>query len=374
MILKRIKIQNFRNIRRLMIEPDMVNVLYGPKKNKKTSVLEAISSLALGRSFRGSQTSHLINNESQELTISAQIERDNGNIIDSVGLMRSRSRVNTPTQISINGKHTNKLIDIVDKLCIQVIHPLGNELITGSPEGRRNFLDWGVYYSEPDFKEYWIKYKKIINQRNVLLKDRSNSFSKSVLTVWDDALASLSEKINSLRNIYLSELAPELEMITNKFLPNFKFHFELSKGWPNGVELKDLLALNFEKDRNLGYTFYGCHRAELKIKANKYPASETLSRGQSKLLVCAMRLAQGNVLAKQIHKNCIYLVDDINSELDQCSRELLIHEMLGCKNQIFITNINDDIMFPNDVNPNLINIQDQLKISQSQESIFSSVS
>ena len=172
-----------------MIEPDMVNVLYGPNGCGKTSVLEAISSLALGRSFRGSQTSHLINNESQELTISAQIERDNGNIIDSVGLMRSRSRVNTPTQISINGKHTNKLIDIVDKLCIQVIHPLGNELITGSPEGRRNFLDWGVYYSEQDFKGYWIRYKKIKNQRNVLLEDRSTSFSKSVLSVWDDALA-----------------------------------------------------------------------------------------------------------------------------------------------------------------------------------------
>ena len=54
-----------------MIEPDMVNVLYGPNGCGKTSVLEAISSLALARSFRGSQTSHLINKESQELTISA---------------------------------------------------------------------------------------------------------------------------------------------------------------------------------------------------------------------------------------------------------------------------------------------------------------
>ena len=123
----------------------------------------------------------------------------------------------------------------------------------------------------------------------------------------------------------------------------------------------DLLGLNFEKDRNLGYTFYGCHRADLKIKANQYPASETLSRGQSKLLVCAMRLSQGIVLSKQTHKNCIYLVDDINSELDQRSMDLLIEEILNSRHQLFITNITDDLKFPNVNNVKLINIQEQIK-------------
>ena len=140
MILRRICIENFRNIRHLELVPDMINVLYGPNGCGKTSVLESISSLALGRSFRKTKTSNLINYDSQNFLLTAQIERDDNSITDTVGMKRSRSR-SVPLQISINGHHTNKLIDVVDKLCTQIIHPQGGELITGAPEERRAFLD-----------------------------------------------------------------------------------------------------------------------------------------------------------------------------------------------------------------------------------------
>ena len=109
-----------------------------------------------------------------------------------------------------------------------------------------------------------------------------------------------------------------------------------------------MLDSNLEKDRILGYTFYGCHRADLKIKCNNFSASETLSRGQLKLLVCAMRLAQGSLLKQQIGKSCVYLIDDLSSELDPISREILLNDLKDCKSQVFLTIISKDIQTPSD--------------------------
>ena len=360
MLIKRIYIQNFRNIAHLDIRPDQsVNLICGQNGSGKTSFLEAISCLALGRSFRGAKTPHLIKHNEQSFVLSSEIAQDNSVLSDTIGIMRSRNR-GDPVQISINGQRTNRLIDIIDKLCIQIIHPQGTELITGSPEERRAFLDWGVYYSCPQFKQQWMDYRRILGQRNALLKDRSRNISPSMFTVWDDMLCSLSENITLMRENYLAEIKAELNRITANFLPEIKFDFSLSQGWEKGLKLRDLLSLNIEKDRNLGYTFYGCHRADLKIKTNQSPASETLSRGQIKLLVCAMRLSQGAELLRQTKKSCVYLVDDINSELDQHSRSLLLNEILESNNQLFITNITNDIEFPGVKTPKLIDITQEI--------------
>ncbi len=360
MLIKRIYIQNFRNIKHLDIKPDLnVNLIFGPNGSGKTSFLEALSCLALGRSFRGAKTPHLIAHDEQSFVLSTEIQQDQSISTDTIGMMRTRTRGES-VQISINGQRTNRLIDIIDKLCVQIIHPQGTELITGSPEERRAFLDWGVYYTFPRFKELWMDYRRILGQRNALLKDRSRNIPSSMFTVWDDMLCELSEKITSMREHYLADIRPELNRITAKFLPEIKFDFSLSQGWEKGLKLRDLLSLNIEKDRNLGYTFYGCHRADLKIKTNQSPASETLSRGQIKLLVCAMRLSQGSDLFKENNQSCVYLVDDINSELDQHSRSLLLSEILENNNQLFITNITKDIEFLGIKTPKLIDIQQEI--------------
>ncbi|MDD7021539.1 MAG: DNA replication/repair protein RecF [Aeromonadales bacterium] len=352
MIISRLLIQDFRNIGHLDLRPsETINIIHGPNGSGKTSVLEAISYLALGHSFRNANVHHLIKNDRDSFTLSAAVTQENGEH-DTLGISRVRGKAKD-LAISINGARLPRLLDLVDRVCVQIIHPDGYMLVSGTPDNRRGFLDWGVYYTEPDFKKNWIQYRRILAQRNALLKSGG---SNAQFEIWDGMLAELSESITEMRQKYLDEIQDVMQDTLAMFLGGLKFRFTLSQGWENGKKLKEILKLNLEKDRVLGYTFYGCHRADLKIRVNQYPAGDTLSRGQIKLLVCAMRLSQGKILQKMTGRKCIYLIDDLNSELDSNSRRLLLDEISASSNQIFITNITRETSLPDNRDPSFIDM------------------
>ena len=81
------------------------------------------------------------------------------------------------------------------------------------------------------------------------------------------------------------------------------------------------IGKNVERDRQLTYTAHGPHKADLRIRADGAPVEDTLSRGQLKLLMCALRLAQGEFLTRESGRRCLYLIDDFASELDDERRE-----------------------------------------------------
>ena len=332
-------IQNFRNIAWLDVEPSLgINIIYGPNGSGKTSFLEAISYLACGKSFRSSKYKNLISQFADNFTVSANII-DEAKIKHTLGISRDRSRDND-LKISVNSNKSSRIYDLADKLCVQVIHPQSYELIMGSPDTRRQFIDWGVYYSMQDYKNLWNKYRKILVQRNSLLKSKA---SREEIVVWDDLLCEYSEQITKYRKEYLKEFNEIFSEKIKKFLPGFSINCSLSQGWDSRSNLRSLLSLNLEKDKVLGYTFYGCHRADLKIKSCQQAASDILSRGQLKLLICAMKLSQGSLLFRQKGRRCIYLIDDLTSELDCLSRKLLLNDLSGFSNQVFITNIAGDL-------------------------------
>ncbi|MGN0915380.1 MAG: DNA replication/repair protein RecF [Succinivibrio sp.] len=358
MLIERLIITNYRNIVSLDVEPSKnFNIIYGPNGSGKTSFLEAISYLGLGHSFRKARLHSLINNEMPFFAISAKIADDKGIRSDNIGILRYKdSKQNS--LISINSSKSNKLSDLVSYLSVQVIHPQGIELVLDGPELRRAYLDWGLYYSNKEFVSVWSNYRKLLAQRNMLLK-RGDKLDD--IKLWDDTFCNYANRLTELREKYLEDLTPILNEKLSKFLPNFSFTFHYSKGWENRCSLRSLLDLNLEKDRVLGYTFYGCHRADLKVKCNNSAASETLSRGQLKLLVCALRLSQGQLLRNDSGINCIYLLDDLSSELDPNSRQLLLDELHACGCQVFMTNISKDLGFQEFGDVSYLDIHQALK-------------
>lgn len=401
MYIKRLLINDFRNLEYVELTPcSGFNFICGPNGSGKTSIIEAIHYLSLARSFRTSSYQYLIRQGQPQFTLFAQVQADNAELDTTIGLLRPR---NGEPVIKINSDPITRMVDLIDHIYVQIIHPQGVELITKSAEVRRAFIDWGVYYTDPEFKQLWLQYRKTLKQRNTLLRrdgpkrryqspfsdftpqltesiaglqgeasltlnaalasnlgfeqqnfgcdkhgfDKPN-FGFDEMGVWDEALARLSEQITQKRQAYLEQLQVILQEIVGQFLPDFHLKFELNQGWEKGQDLRVLLAQNLEKDRGLGYTLYGCHRADLKIKNNNISAGATLSRGQLKMLVYAMRLAQGMLLRQLTNRTCIYLIDDLNSELDDRAQRILLDTLVSCQHQVFISNIQQELLFPSD--------------------------
>ena len=133
----------------------------------KTSVIEAIHYLSLARSFRTSSYQYLIKQGRPCFNIFALVQEDEEGVDTTIGMSRSRGE---NAVIKINSDQVSRMIDLIDLICVQIIHPQGVELITKEAEGRRSFIDWGVYYTNPEFKNLWLQYRKILKQRNSLLR------------------------------------------------------------------------------------------------------------------------------------------------------------------------------------------------------------
>ena len=115
-----------------------------------------------------------------------------------------------------------------------------------------------------------------------------------------------------------------------------------SCGWDTEKKYSQYLIDSREKDAQRGFTQAGAHRADLKVKVGKLAAADVLSRGQQKLLVAALRLAQGKLLQKQTGRRPIYLVDDLPAELDKRHRERFVEALFDTGSQVFITCVDVD--------------------------------
>ncbi len=117
------------------------------------------------------------------------------------------------------------------------------------------------------------------------------------------------------------------------------------RGWDKKQALAEVYDKQRERDIQQGFTGSGPHRADLRIRYRGTNAAETLSRGQQKLVVCALRVAQGYLLSEIAGRECLYLIDDLPAELDAAHRQALcgLLERMGC--QVMATCIHpDDLM------------------------------
>jgi DNA replication and repair protein RecF len=309
------------------------NVFYGVNGSGKTSILEAIYLLSSGKSFRHHHTQAIIHNTQSALSVFGWILTENG-LKRPAGIEKTKEG---KTQIRLDGESISSTAPLAECLPLQIIHPESDILITGSPKWRRQFLDWGLFHVEPSFFNAWQRLQKVTKQRNAVLKQTQD---KMQVSSWDAEYVQFSDIVSNYRKTYVFEFQTYFQEMMRFFLPHKKLVLSYLRGWPENVNLLDVLSKNFFRDIQLGYTFYGPQRDDLGVYYENSPASEVLSRGEQKLAVTALRLAQGRFLKEKTQKKCIYLLDDFAAELDTLHRRQVVETLSHLQSQIFLTTIN----------------------------------
>lgn len=334
MILSRLLIRDFRNIANADLPlATGFNFLVGPNGSGKTSILEAIYTLGHGRAFRSIQAGRVIRHDCEEFILHGRLDQQPHERSLSVGLSKNRQG---DSKVRIDGSDGHKIAELAKMLPIQLITPEGFTLLNGGPKYRRAFIDWGCFHNEPRFFTAWVNLKRLLKQRNAALRQvtRYNQIQH-----WDRELAPLATEISQWRAEYIAGISEDIEKTCQQFLPEFTLSISFQQGWDKESEYAELLARQFERDKSLTYTASGPHKADLRIRADGTPVEDMLSRGQLKLLMCALRLAQGEYFTRQSGQKCLYLLDDFASELDAGRRQLLAERLKSTQAQVFVSAI-----------------------------------
>lgn len=332
-MLTRLDIHSVRNLDQARLDGLVrTNIIYGPNGSGKTSILEAIHLLSTARSFRSTTARPVISHGIDRLTIYGEITRNDRFL--PLGIQRDRSG---GADIRVSGAPVRSAADLAAELPVLVLNSDSFDLLTGSPRDRRRFLDWGVFHVEPGFFGSWQRFQRCIKQRNALL--RRDKIHGDELDTWSFELAAAGESLTRSREAYFSRLQTRFSQVIESVLPDsapVSLHFR--RGWDRDRDYLQVLREGLSVDLEHGYTHSGPQRADIRILSGDASAADTLSRGQQKLVVSALKLAQGHLYAEdQFSGECVFLLDDLPSELDAWHLRLVCDEISRMGAQVFIS-------------------------------------
>lgn len=339
-MIQKLTITRVRNIEQASLQPSAgINILYGDNGSGKTSVLEAIHLLGVARSFRTSRIKPVIQSGFEDCAVFARIARHAHEI--PVGITRNLKEESF--KIRVAGDTIRSTAELAHLLPFQLINPDSFRLLEGSPLGRRHYLDWGVFHVKHNhFFPIWKHFQKALKQRNSLLKH--GRIHGSELAVWDAELVKAAVLIDQHRQAYIEKLKPVFNDVISELASLEDLTLQYYRGWDRDKDLSQVLQQNHRRDLQLGYTQAGPQRADLRIRISGANAADTLSRGQLKLVVCALKLAQGILYNAEQDQQCLFLVDDLPSELDAPNRNRLCGLFQRMKCQTFITCVEKDAL------------------------------
>lgn len=336
--LGRLALSGLRNIVDASLLPSPgFNLIFGNNGSGKTSLLEAIYLLGMGRSFRSHLQKPLIGHEQSQAVVFGEL--DSGL---TIGIQRPLRGTQT---IKLGGKPADGLAQLTRALPLQLINTDTFQLLEGSPNERRQFLDWGVFHVEQSFLDYWRRARQALDQRNTLLRAEA---SAAEIDPWTHELAVNAVHMDECRRRYLQQLRTLIDQQLDAVgTPGGQqLQIEYTRGWDETADLAALLRANLERDRRYGFTTAGPHKADLRFLVNGQSAAEVLSRGQLKLLICALKVAQATLLTQQQNVRCVFLVDDLPAELDAENRSKVCQLLASLNTQVFMTSIEQEQLAP----------------------------
>jgi len=336
--LKSIEVQNFRNLKgRIDCSPG-INILYGNNGQGKTNWLESIQLLAHAKSFRTHHLHETLSFGEATGIVAGLVHR--GDAIDRQ--LRIAIQRNT-RQTFINGKR-EPVARYLTQLHAVWFTADELEVVRGGPDARRNFLDRGVTSLHPPYAQTISDYSKVIKQKKRLLEQALDGQIRpeelrELIAPWNSQLTSLATQIHRARTRYVERLTEALEqnLFGDKLSLRYASSLE-SKGDLKNYEqlIADRLQLRVEAEMYAGACLIGPHRDDLEIRFRDGNLRSFGSSGQQRSALITLDLAAISVYYLKHQEYPIFLIDDVDAELDGSRIERLL-EYLDGRTQTFVT-------------------------------------
>ncbi|MBQ7021894.1 MAG: DNA replication/repair protein RecF [Phascolarctobacterium sp.] len=348
---------NFRNYGACNLDfSSMINVFYGQNAQGKTNILEAIFYSAFGMSHRTFTEEDLLKLGCKEMAVGVEYDSFSG--LHEIKIKKFQQLGRNKKEIFLDGAKV-KPKEHYGSLNAVMFSPEDLQLVKGEPSLRRRFFDMQIAQTDPIYYDLLVKYNRVVQQRNKLLKEiRDNEGSSTQLQPWNKEFIALSTAIAKKRQLALEKLkviAGEIyaSITGNKEILTIKYELKANNGellYPENdfedweIFYTQKLAERERIDILRGNTGIGPHRDDIVLLLNDMSLKSFGSQGQQRSGALALKLSQLEYVRREIGEFPILLLDDVMSELDNSRRAQLLMFIDG-KVQTFIT-VNDRELIP----------------------------
>ncbi|MBK7705691.1 MAG: DNA replication and repair protein RecF [Acidobacteria bacterium] len=346
MLLESLEAQNFRNLNGRIECGKGLNIIFGENGQGKTNWLEAIYLLATAKSFRTQKLTESIC-FGEELAIVRGVVKKSAEIRHNLQVaLQGNAKI-----LSVNGKKET-IQRYLGELHAVVFNSDELEIVRGTPEARRKFLDGGIVSIFPPFVQTLTDYNRVIRQKNSLLQtaqDRGYPVEKTgeLLEPWNEQLVALATRIHKARVRFVERLNAVLE---KKLFGREEISIRYASSLEGKGDLSDYAALIDERlklrvqaELASGHALIGTHRDDLEVTFDGLDLRKFGSSGQQRSALLILLIATVSVYFEQNQEYPLFLLDDIDAELDYGRIGQLL-EFLNDKTQTFVTTSKDSFV------------------------------
>lgn len=350
MIIKNIKLKNFRNYENLdFVLNNRLNIIIGNNAQGKTNILESIYFLSLTKSFFAVNDKVVIKKNCLYARIDGIITSNNGCNNLSI-LVNSCGKY-----LKIGNKEIKKSSDYLGYLKVILFSPDNIRLLKEGPSIRRRFLNIEISQLSKRYILILNQFNDLLKQRNEYLKNIRNSLvDKDYMLILNQKFAELAYQIYNFRNDFIVEINKRIKDIYKSIIniDNIEIKYitdiKLNDKETMINEIIDRLDRNYDKEILYGSTLIGPQRDDFCILLNGNDISSYGSQGQMRIAILSVKLSEIDIIFNKFGEYPVILLDDIFSELDVDKRNKLI-KYLNCDKQVIITttdieNINEELV------------------------------
>ncbi len=324
-MLNKISLTNFRNYAKREFGFDKNNIIIGDNGAGKSNIMEAIYMLATGKSFRADYDNEMILYNAQCSVLSAQSPE-----------IELKITISDRKKFEVNGI-PRRQIDFVGNMRAVLFAPQDMELVTGSPGGRRRYLDFVITQMDREYRRCLISYEKGLRQRNKLLSlIREGLASRHQLYFWDRLLIKDGEYLTLARERYLGDLGDGGDMGYRGIYDKSIITQERLKQY----EVEEVASAT---------TLVGPHRDDFQVLMDTKDVSKYGSRGQQRMAVLGLKKHEVQWLKGTEAQSPLLLLDDIFSELDHNHREEVMKLISDYPGQVIATTTDEHLLSKNEV-------------------------